>query len=40
VADFLRIGGAEADLVPIVAHRTVDQWMAAASAEQPEHDRL
>jgi SulP family sulfate permease len=40
VADFLRSRAAEADLGPIVAHRTVDQWMAAAAAEQPERDRL
>ena len=30
VADFLRIRGAEADLGPIVAHRTIDQWMAGS----------
>jgi SulP family sulfate permease len=30
VADFLRSRGAEADLGPIVAHRTVDQWAAAS----------
>jgi anti-anti-sigma factor len=31
VADFLRNRGAEADLGPIVAHRTVDQWAAAGT---------
>jgi hypothetical protein len=32
VADSLRRRGAEADLGPIVAHRTVDQWVAASAA--------
>jgi hypothetical protein len=31
VADFLRSRAAEADLGPIVAHRTVDQWVAAST---------
>ena len=30
VADSLRRRGADADLGPIVAHRTVDQWVAAS----------
>jgi high affinity sulfate transporter 1 len=30
VADFLRLRAADADLGPIVAHRTVDQWVAAS----------
>jgi aryl carrier-like protein len=29
LADSLRRRGAEADLGPIIAHRTVDQWLAA-----------
>ena len=33
VADFLRRRGAEADLGPIVAHRTVDQWVAASTGQ-------
>jgi hypothetical protein len=40
VADFLRSRATEPDLGPIVAHRTIDQWVAAAPAEQPERDRL
>ena len=32
VADFLRRRAAEADLGPIVAHRTVEQWVAASGA--------
>jgi sulfate permease, SulP family len=31
VADFLRLRAAEGDLGPIVAHRTVDQWVAAST---------
>jgi MFS superfamily sulfate permease-like transporter len=31
VADFLRSRAAEADLGPIVAHRTVDQWVAVST---------
>ena len=31
VADFLQGRGAEADLGPIVAHRTIDQWVAASA---------
>jgi MFS superfamily sulfate permease-like transporter len=34
VADSLRRRGAEADLGPIVAHRTVDQWVAARINEK------
>jgi sulfate permease, SulP family len=31
VADFLRSRAAEVDLGPIVAHRTVDHWVAAST---------
>jgi hypothetical protein len=34
VADSLRRRGAETDLGPIVAHRTVDQWVAARIDEK------
>jgi SulP family sulfate permease len=34
VADSLRRRGAETDLGPIVAHRTVDQWVAARINEK------
>ena len=38
VADFLRSRGAEADLGPIIAHRTVDQWVTASA--EAERNRL
>ena len=30
VADFLQSRGAEADLGPIIAHRTIHQWVGAS----------
>ena len=36
VADSLRRRGAEADLGPIIAHRTVDQWVAIATGAAAE----
>ena len=40
VADFLRRRAAEADLGTIVAHRTVDQWVAASVGQPTCADAL